>query len=143
MSDPVAVSAEDFSKWVARLSADKVNVLSRIKNKDVAELLWASIGLSKESAEVLEHVSDHIFYGTELSKFRLADELGDLLFHLVTVCNALQIDMPTLMAVVQAKNNTRYPEGVFSEERAKRENRNREAEQTAMQDAFLKGRISS
>lgn len=130
-------NVDNFPEWVKSLSADKKPVMKRLSVPDIGGLHWAAIGITKEAAEVMEHISDHIFYGSKLDGISLIDELGDILFHIQTICNILNCDITTVMAAVAAKNTVRYPDG-FNEKSADRAERNKAAEREAIRHSILK-----
>lgn len=97
-------------------------VLARASNsfhhsKVPINLHHAAMGLSEEAAEVLSHVRKAVFYGKELDRNKVAEELGDALWFLTLGAAAIGSDLDSLMASNTAKLRTRYGE-VFTEQAA-------------------------
>jgi NTP pyrophosphatase (non-canonical NTP hydrolase) len=73
-----------------------------------ARLLHAGIGLATESGEFLDALKKHLFYGGDLDKVNLKEELGDLLWYIALACDELGTDFSTLKATNIKKLQARY-----------------------------------
>lgn len=93
-------------------------------------LLHASMGLVTESAEFLDALKKSFFYGKELDKVNLKEELGDILWYVAIACDALGTDFETEMKRNINKLRTRYPEKFESHQA---ENRDLEKERETLE----------
>lgn len=73
-------------------------------------LLHAAIGLATESGEFLDQMKKHIFYGKELDKVNLKEEIGDLFWYIAIALDELNSDFTTETDRVIAKLKARYPD---------------------------------
>lgn len=106
MSDAIRTESRDFDAMNTRLNDDGIK-----------RLLHAGIGLSTEAGEFLDALKKHIFYGKELDRVNLAEELGDLFWYMAIVGDELGIEFEDVMARNITKLKARYGEK-FSEEKA-------------------------
>lgn len=106
MSDAIRTESRDFDAMNTRLLDDGVK-----------RLLHAGIGLSTEAGEFLDALKKHIFYGKELDRVNLAEELGDLFWYMAIVGDELGIKFEDVMDRNITKLKARYGEK-FSEEKA-------------------------
>ena len=114
INDAIKTEAVNFQAMDQRLSEDGTK-----------RLLHAGIGLSTEAGEFLDALKKHIFYGKELDRVNLAEELGDMFWYMAIVADELGIEFESVMEKNIAKLKARYGEK-FSESRA--ENRDLNAE---------------
>jgi NTP pyrophosphatase (non-canonical NTP hydrolase) len=103
---------------------------SRLSDDGIKRLLHAGIGLSTESGEFLDALKKHIFYGKELDRVNLAEEIGDLFWYLAIASDELKIDFESVMNKNIEKLKARYGEK-FTEEKA--ENRNLDSERVILE----------
>jgi len=94
-------------------------------------LTHASLGLCTEAAELADAIKKHIFYGKELDTVNLIEEIGDILWYSAIVLDACQSDFGDAMHRNIAKLRKRYPQGIFSADRAI--NRDVEAERVVLE----------
>ncbi len=106
MADAIRTESRDFDAMNTRLNDDGIK-----------RLLHAGIGLSTEAGEFLDALKKHIFYGKELDRVNLAEELGDLFWYMAIVGDELGIEFEDVMARNITKLKARYGEK-FSEEKA-------------------------
>ncbi|MFG1557358.1 nucleoside triphosphate pyrophosphohydrolase family protein [Halobacteriovorax sp. FRX-2] len=106
MSDAIRTESRDFDAMNTRLNDDGIK-----------RLLHAGIGLSTEAGEFLDALKKHIFYGKELDRVNLAEELGDLFWYMAIVGDELGIKFEDVMERNITKLKARYGEK-FSEEKA-------------------------
>ncbi len=73
-------------------------------------LLHAGIGLATETGEFLDALKKSVFYGKELDRVNLKEELGDMLWYIAIAMNELGTDFETEMERNIEKLEQRYPE---------------------------------
>lgn len=81
-------------------------------------LVMGALGLSGEAGEVTDHVKKIVFQGHAIDRQAMAEELGDVLWYVASLLDALDIDMNDVLEANIAKLRARYPEG-FSQERSR------------------------
>ncbi len=84
-------------------------------------LLHAGIGLATETGEFLDAIKKSVFYGKELDRVNLKEELGDILWYLAIAMDALDTDFDTEMERNIAKLKARYGEKFSAEAAEKRD----------------------
>jgi NTP pyrophosphatase (non-canonical NTP hydrolase) len=124
-------SAEYIKDAIKTESREFSSMDQRLNDDGLKRLLHAGIGLSTESGEFLDALKKHIFYGKELDRVNLAEEIGDLFWYLAIASDELKIDFESVMAKNIEKLKARYGEK-FSETKA--ENRNLNVERTILED---------
>lgn len=92
---------------------------TRLNDDGLKRLLHAGIGLSTESGEFLDALKKHIFYGKELDKVNLAEEMGDLFWYMAIVADELGFEFEEVMERNITKLKARYGDK-FSEEKAEK-----------------------
>jgi len=86
----------------------------RTLNKDLKEkeqLANMIIGIMGESGEVADIIKKSLYQGHELDRENIAEEIGDIMFYIVNLCNVLDLDLETLIANNYYKLLERYPNG--------------------------------
>lgn len=81
------------------------------------EILWASSGLAAEAGEVSGVCEKALRKsGVILPEHedKLFDELGDVLFFLTAVCNAIDVSLDRVMEYNMSKINQRQEEGYYA-----------------------------
>jgi NTP pyrophosphatase (non-canonical NTP hydrolase) len=79
------------------------------------KLCLGALGLSGESGEVADLVKKQLFHGHPLDLQKLRDELGDVLWYFMFICDTLGISLEEVMAGNVEKLRTRYPDGFEAE----------------------------
>ena len=79
--------------------------MSQVENQ---RLLHAGIGLATEAGEFLDALKKHVFYGKELDKVNLSEEMGDIFWYCAIIADQLGIDFGEVMDVNIAKLKARY-----------------------------------
>ena len=108
INDAIRTESTDFKAMDQRLSEDGTK-----------RLLHAGIGLATEAGEFLDALKKHIFYGKELDRVNLKEEMGDLFWYLAIACDELDVAFEPLMETNIAKLKARYGEK-FSEVKAEK-----------------------
>lgn len=111
-------------------SKDFPAITNRFSTQRDVRLLHAAMGLSTESAELLDAFKKHLFYGKHLDIINFREELGDILWYVALALDELDVSFETCARLVIDKLRVRYPER-FTEQRA--ENRNLIAERDALE----------
>ena len=86
------------------------NIGSVMLAEDQIRLLHAGIGMSTESGEFLDALKKHIYYGKELDRTNLKEEIGDLCWYIAIALDVLGSDFETEMKRNIDKLQHRYPE---------------------------------
>lgn len=80
-----------------------------------ARLLVAALGLAGESGEFADGIKKIVRHGHFLSREKLIEELGDVLWYVAEAASAVGVNLSDVAAQNIAKLQKRYPSG-FSEE---------------------------
>jgi hypothetical protein len=83
--------------------------------------------MSGEVGELAGSIEKWLYYNQPLDVNNVKEELGDLMWYIVELCNTLNLDLEQVMKANIVKLQYRYPQK-FEESLAKEENRNRAAE---------------
>lgn len=110
-------SSEYIKDAIKTESRDFEAMNSRLTDDGLKRLLHAGIGLSTEAGEFLDALKKHIFYGKDLDRVNLKEEMGDLFWYLAIACDELDVDFEPLMQRNIEKLKARYGEK-FSEAKA-------------------------
>ncbi len=89
------------------------------------DLLHGAIGLATEAGEMLDAVKRALFYGAELDRTNLIEELGDLEWYMAVLRAALDVSQEDVQRINIEKLRARYPEK-FSTDHALRRDLDRE-----------------
>lgn len=119
-----------IEKAIKTESKDFDKISNRLQDKSMIRLLHAGMGLATESAEFLDALKKAIYYGKELDKVNLAEEMGDILWYCATTLDELGVSFEEVMEKNIAKLEARYPEK-FTEEKA--ENRDLKTERDILE----------
>lgn len=119
-----------IEKAIKTESKDFDKISNRLQDKSMIRLLHAGMGLATESAEFLDALKKAIYYGKELDKVNLAEEMGDILWYCATALDELGVSFEEVMEKNIAKLEARYPEK-FTEEKA--ENRDLKTERDILE----------
>lgn len=90
-------------------------------------VLHGCLGIAAEGGELLAEMQRWVWYKKNLSTENVKGELGDVLWYVAEVCNALNLDLGEIMAANIAKLKARYPDK-YSDSNAAEENRDRAKE---------------
>lgn len=104
------------------------------RTSDVIEnpaLLHGCLGIAAEGGELLAEMQRWIWYKKPLDTNNVKEELGDVLWYVAEVCNALGWSMEEVMAANIEKLKIRFPEK-YTDHNAAEENRDRSKEANAI-----------
>lgn len=101
-----------------------------IEDNNDERLLHAGIGIVTEAGEFIDAIKKHIFYGKDLDKVNLKEELGDLLWYMSIAIDALDTTFEAEQERVINKLKLRYPEKFTSYDA---ENRDLDAERAELE----------
>lgn len=117
-----------YQKQALRTVCPQNKALKRIENRPHgSQILHAVIGLTGEVGELASAVEKFAYYEQQFDSNNVVEEIGDCLWYLVELCDAIGVSLETCMDLNIAKLKSRYPEK-FNHEKAKEENRNRQKE---------------
>ena len=74
------------------------------------DLLHGAIGLATEAGEMLDAVKRSLFYGADLDRTNLIEELGDLEWYMAVIRDALDVTQEEVQRINIDKLRARYPE---------------------------------
>jgi NTP pyrophosphatase (non-canonical NTP hydrolase) len=77
-------------------------------------LSLAGLGLSGEVGEVNELLKKYLFNGNDKALQRVQDELGDVLWYAILLCETLGISCEDVLAANIAKLEKRHPDGYLT-----------------------------
>ena len=97
------------------------DIKERLTDKETIRLLHAAMGVSTESGELLDALKKYVYYGKELDRTNLFEEVGDLLWYLAILADELGFDFEKAMAKNVEKLRARYGEGFSSLKATKRD----------------------
>ena len=113
----------DYLKTANRISGGYVKEC----NSASIDLLHASMGIVTEAGELQDALKKHYFYGKELDKTNVKEEVGDLLWYCAIILESLDTDFESVMQTNIDKLKARYP-NKFTEESAVNRDLNKERE---------------
>lgn len=106
-------------------SGNSDKYLIRTSNHSTIRLLHSALGITSEAGEFADALKKHIFYGKEIDRPNLKEELGDLMWYIGVACDELGISLEDVMETNIKKLRARYG-GKFSEEKALNRNLDKE-----------------
>lgn len=74
-------------------------------------LINGVMGLCGESGEVIDLVKKHLYQGHELDKEKISKELGDVMWYIAEICEALNISLDEVMQGNIDKLQKRFKDG--------------------------------
>lgn len=111
MDSPKSINSENYVEHVLRTeSRDWTAVKERIAEIQNVRLLHAALGMVTEAAEVADALKKSIYYGRELDRINVVEELGDLMWYVGIACDVTNVTLDEVMRLNIAKLNKRYPD---------------------------------
>lgn len=77
-------------------------------NEEQGRIAAAALGLVGEAGETSEVIKKYLFHGHDLPKEKIEKELGDVLWYVTELCNALDITLESVMEKNIEKLSKRY-----------------------------------
>ncbi len=112
------MNTENYVKNAVRTESREFDkIAERISSPGNIRLLHGGIGLATEAGEFLDALKKHIYYGKDLDRINLAEELGDLFWYCAIIADELDVPFAKIMEKNISKLKARYGEK-FSEEKA-------------------------
>lgn len=108
IQDAIKTESDDFSA-----------IGQRLQEKGNIRLLHGAIGLTTEAGEFIDALKKSIFYGKELDRVNLAEELGDMFWYMAIVADELGVNFESVMTKNIEKLKARYGDK-FSEVKAEK-----------------------
>ena len=108
-----AVTSDESKDFVAL--SDRLVELDR-QGINIERLLTGAVGLSAEAGELMEIVKKLIFQGKPVNEetiFHMKRELGDVMWYIMQVLMALNVDITEIVEMNVEKLVKRYPSGEF------------------------------
>lgn len=100
-----------------RTEPDYAKVVERLNDQRIARLLHAAMGLVTESAEFLDALKKHIYYGKTLDTTNLKEEIGDITWYERIGIDELETTLESIIYTNIAKLKARFPDK-FAEDKA-------------------------
>lgn len=99
-------------------SNDFEGIAKRLADPSTIRLLHAAEGMCTESAEFMDQLKKHIFYGKPIDHVNLVEELGDLRWYDNIAMDELKVTAEQVQAInnkkLTDKKNGRYKKGEFT-----------------------------
>lgn len=108
-----AVTSDESKDFVAM--SDRLVELDR-QGINIERLLTGAVGLSAEAGELMEIVKKLIFQGKPVNEetiFHMKRELGDVMWYVMQVLMALDVELTEIIEMNVEKLAKRYPGGEF------------------------------
>lgn len=105
-------------------------VKERLQSTETVRLLHGAMGLSTEANELVDQMKKVIFYGKDVDKVNLKEEVGDVLWYCAVILDTLGVSFEEAMQTNIDKLRKRYGDK-FTEEAAI--NRNVEEERIILE----------
>ena len=86
-------------------------------DSNTTRLAMMALGLAGEAGEAADYIKKHLYHGHVLERQTLAKELGDILWYVSAMADAIGYNLETIAKMNVKKLEKRYPEG-FSSERS-------------------------
>jgi NTP pyrophosphatase (non-canonical NTP hydrolase) len=144
------MNLDEYQKEASRTECNQGAALNRIAGGHLDDVDYskktlvptrmnhALIGLTSELGELAKLFENWIYYGgDEPNTAHLLEEVGDVMWRLAELCNAMGIRLQCAIDANIAKLKVRYPEK-WTGEKADRANRNKEAERNAIVEIMEK-----
>ena len=127
------ITSENYVENVLRTDCDiNFDLISRIARPETIRLIHAAMGMVTESAELMDMLKKHIFYGKPMDLVNAKEEVGDNQWYVGLAVDVMRTTMNDVMTVNINKLKLRYPEK-FTEHNAT--NRNVAIERQFLEDA--------
>jgi NTP pyrophosphatase (non-canonical NTP hydrolase) len=112
------MNPNNFVKKAQSVDTNYPNVNERLKdNTKLQALVHGALGMSGETGEVVDLIKKHLIFDKPLDETALKKELGDVLWYMAVLIDAIGSSFEEIMQMNSDKIDARYPNG-FSEQAA-------------------------
>ena len=84
--------------------------LQRFQDPESLRQLHAAIGISTEAGELVDAFKKAFFYGKDLDRVNVLEEVGDLMWYVALLLDSMGEDFEKILQTVISKLQARYPE---------------------------------
>ncbi len=106
-------------------------------NASNTRLLHGAIGCCTEAGELMDVMKKSLFYGREIDRWNLIEEIGDMFWYLALMCDELDYTFENVMDMNIAKLKKRYPKQFTKSDEQNRDyEQEQKAAETKMPDCF-------
>lgn len=102
-------------------SSDPSEIKSRLVDGTKFRLLHAILGIATESGELMDVLKKYFFYGKEIDRTNLIEELGDLCWYIAVACDVLNIGLEDIWKTNIEKLRARYGDKFSSQKATNRD----------------------
>ena len=88
------------------------------KEQTVSNMIMCILG---ETGEVADVIKKHYYQGHDLDIEHIKEEIGDVMFYIVNLCNVLDLDLEALLYQNHTKLMKRYPNGFTEKDSIERD----------------------
>lgn len=127
IKEATKTESRDFDAIFDRI--DSLSTAADLSFPNIIRLIHASFGLNTEQAELQDALKKYIFYGRELDKINLIEELGDIFWYLAIACDTLEVSFEEIMELNIKKLHKRYEKEDGSKDFSETKAINRDLEQ--------------
>lgn len=117
----------EYQQLAQRTQCPQPHVIRPTLGPIKSEVLHGCLGIASEGGELLAEMQRWLWYNKGLSILNIFEELGDVLWYVAEVCNAMGWRMEDVMTANIAKLKQRYP-NKYTDYNAAEANRDRAAE---------------
>jgi NTP pyrophosphatase (non-canonical NTP hydrolase) len=107
------MNANDYQHLAKRTLWERVE--HKLSDNDLM-LVWNALALTGEAGEIAELVKKGIFHRHGIDRYKLADELGDVLWYVAALCTHADLSLSDVMRLNIEKLKERYPNGFSTED---------------------------
>ena len=108
----------EYQNKAALTECNQVQSMKRMHQLAAVRLNHGVIGLVGEVGELAAAVERWVYYGSELDRVNIKEEVGDCLWYLALICNAVGLDMESCLEANLKKLARRYSQGCYNQEEA-------------------------
>jgi NTP pyrophosphatase (non-canonical NTP hydrolase) len=109
---------EDTNSYLYRNYSEFVNKHYKQTQNLNFDFLHVACGIGGEAGEIIDALKKHAVYGKQLDVENVVEEIGDILFYIVALCNLIGTNLEAAIIANIAKLRKRYPEGAYSDQAA-------------------------
>jgi NTP pyrophosphatase (non-canonical NTP hydrolase) len=109
------MNPNEYIKNVLKTESNNFDAIKSRLEPTSIRLLHAFIGMATESAEAVDMLKKHLFYGKPLDKVNAVEEISDQLWYIAVALDALGVSFEEVMEKNIAKLKKRYGDKFTSE----------------------------